>query len=117
MFKLLIKLAISAAVIFGVAYLSGDGLLIVDGWQAAALSAVVLGLVNTFIRPIVKLFTLPLNLLTLGLFSLVINTFMLYIASWIVPGLDAVGIFSTFVAALIISVVTTVLFWFVDRND
>lgn len=117
MFKLLVKLAISAAVIFGVAYFSGSGLLIVDGWQAAALGALVLGVVNTFIRPIVKLLTLPINLLTLGLFSLVINTLMLYLVSWIVPGMDTVGIFRTFFAAIVISVITTILFWFVDRDD
>ena len=60
MFKLLVKLVIASVVIFGVAYLSQGSLLSVDGWQAAVLGAVVLGLVNTFIRPIVKLFTLDL---------------------------------------------------------
>jgi putative membrane protein len=116
MFKLLVKLVMASVVIFGVAYLSQGSLLTVDGWQAAVLGAVVLGLVNTFIRPIVKLFTLPINFITLGLFSLVINMFMLYLVSWIVPGIDTVGIFSTFLAALIISLVTTILYWFVDRD-
>jgi putative membrane protein len=103
-------------VIFGVAYFSQGALLDVEDWQAALFGAIALGLVNTLIRPIIKLFTLPLNLVTLGLFSLVINTLMLYLVSWIVPGLDTVGILSTFVAALIISIITTILYWFIDRD-
>jgi putative membrane protein len=116
MIRLLLKLAIATIVIFAVAYFSQGGLLEVDGWQAALIGAVVLGLVNTFIRPILKLLTLPISIVTLGLFSLVINTLMLYLVSWIVPGIGTVGIIRTFVAALIISAVTTVFYWFVDKD-
>jgi len=114
--KLVVRLLISAAVIFGVAYLSDGSLLVVDGWVAAALAAVVLGVVNAIIRPVVKLFSLPITILTLGLFSLVINAFMLYLAAWVVPGVDTTGFLMTVLAALIISVVTTVAFKIVDRD-
>lgn len=116
MLRLLLKLAISTAVIFGLAYVSGGELLVVGGWQDALLAAIVLGLVNTFIKPLITLLTLPLNVMTLGLFSIVINTLMLYIVSWIVPGFETVGIFRTLLAALIISIITAVLYWFVDRD-
>jgi len=116
MLKLLLKLLISGAVIFGLAYFSQGELLVVGGWQDALLAAVVLGLVNTFIKPLLKLLTLPLNVMTLGLFSIVINTFMLYIVSWVVPGFETVGILRTVAAALIVSIGTAVLYWFVDRD-
>jgi putative membrane protein len=63
------------------------------------------------------LFTLPITLITLCLFSLVINMLMLYITSWVVPGVGTVGIVRTFVAALIISIATSVLTWIFARDD
>lgn len=114
--KILIRLVISAAVIFGVAYFSDGSLLTVDGWQAAGWAALVLGLVNLIIKPLVKLLTLPVTIFTLGLFGLVINMLMLYIVSWIVPGVGTVGILQTFLAALIISIVTSVLTWILEKD-
>lgn len=114
--KLIVRLLISAAVIFGVAYLSDGSLLQVDGFVAALWAAVVLGLVNVIIKPIVKLISLPVTVLTLGVFSLVINMLMLYLVAWIVPGLGTVGLWQTFVAALIIAIVTSVLTKLVERD-
>jgi len=79
--------------------------------------AVIFGLVNALIRPIVKLLTLPINVVTLGLFSLVINALMLVLTSWLSAGLTIQGgIVSGFLTALlgsiIISIVSTVLSWF-----
>ena len=117
MVRLLVKLLVSTAVIFGIAYFSGGALLGVESFTAALLGAIVLGLVNTFIRPIVKLLTLPINLITLGLFSLVVNTLMLYLVTWVVPGLETVGFLRTMLAALIISIITSVTSWVIDRDD
>ncbi|MBK8047829.1 MAG: phage holin family protein [Anaerolineales bacterium] len=85
--------------------------------------AVIIGLVNAFIGPIIKLISLPITCLTLGLFTLVINAFLLLISVWfanlLVPGsvaLQGSNWFMTFVwamvAALIISIVSGVLSWF-----
>lgn len=115
--KIIIRLLISAAVIFGVAYFSDGNLLVVDGWQAAGWAALVLGLVNLIIKPLVKLLTLPVTILTLGLFGLVINTLMLYIVSWLVPGLGTSGFFQTMLAALIISIITSVATRIVEKDD
>jgi putative membrane protein len=78
--------------------------------------AVVFGLVNAFIRPLLKLLSCPVILLTLGLFTLVINAFMLMLTAWIGAkfGIDfTVDAFwpSAFLGALIVSVVSTVLSW------
>lgn len=79
--------------------------------------AVVFGLINAFIRPIVKLLTLPINLVTLGLFTLVINMLMLLLTVWLSDSLSLTGgmfenLLVAFVAAIIISVVSTILSWF-----
>ncbi|HYD34784.1 MAG TPA: phage holin family protein [Vitreimonas sp.] len=74
----------------------------VDGILSAFWIVVVLGLVNTFIRPILKLLTFPINFVTLGLFSLVINAALVMLVAAIVPGFDLDG----FLAALFFSIVT-----------
>ena len=78
---------------------------------------VIFGLVNALIRPIVKLLTLPLTIVTLGLFTLVINALMLLITVWLSSSLSLEGgifenLFTVFIAALIISIISTVLRWF-----
>ena len=79
--------------------------------------AVIFGLVNALVRPIVKLLTLPINLITLGLFTLVINTLMLMLTVWLSDSLSLTGsVFENFlvafVAAIIISVISMILSWF-----
>ena len=79
--------------------------------------SVIFGLVNALIRPIVKLLTLPINIVTLGLFTLVINTLMLMLTVWLSELLSLTGnVFENFlvafIAAIIISIISTVLSWF-----
>lgn len=80
----------------------------VEPWWAALLVAAVLGLINTFIRPIVKFFSLPLNILTLGLFTLVINALMVMLCAWCVSAHFKVD---GFLWALAFSVVMTIVNW------
>jgi putative membrane protein len=100
---------ISAATIFGVAYLSGGWLLQVDSfWPAAVVAALVLALVNAIIKPIVSLLSLPITILSLGLFSLVISAGMLYLVAFFVDGVHTTGFFRTVLAAVIIAIVSSV---------
>jgi putative membrane protein len=76
----------------------------------AIVAALILGIVNAFIRPLVLLLTLPVNILTLGLFTLVINTLMLYIVAWIVPSyLQLSGFGAAFLGALLITIISYIL--------
>jgi putative membrane protein len=79
--------------------------------------AVVFGIVNTLVRPLLKLLSCPVIFLTLGLFTLVINAFMLMLTAWVGKqfGIDfAVDTFlAAFLGALIVSVVSTVLAWLI----
>ncbi len=74
----------------------------------AIIAALVLGIVNAFIRPIVLLLTLPINIITLGLFTLVVNTLMLYLVA-AVTNLQIADFWSAFVGALLIAVISTIL--------
>ncbi len=106
--KLIIRLLIMGGVILGVASLL-PGLVEVTGVQAALMAAIVLAVVNALIRPLVLIFTLPINFMTLGLFTLVINALMLYIVAFTVEGFLIVGFWQAIVAALLISVVSSFL--------
>ena len=82
-------------------------------WVTLLIVALIFGLVNTIIRPIVFLLSLPLEIITLGLFTFVINAFMLLLTSWIAQGMGLVfsvdGFLPALLGALIISVVSFVL--------
>lgn len=81
----------------------------VDGPVAAVVAAAVLGIVNAVIRPVLLLLTLPLNILTLGLFTFVINALMLLLVATVVPGFEVRGFWVALVASVLVSVASTVL--------
>ncbi|GAB4460202.1 MAG: phage holin family protein [Anaerolineae bacterium] len=79
--------------------------------------AAVFGLVNAIVRPIVTLLTCPLVILTLGLFTLVINAMMLSLTDWLLPSILTVdGFWTTFFAALVISIISGILNMFVTGD-
>lgn len=71
----------------------------------ALVLAVVLGLINALIKPLVLALTLPINILTLGLFSLVINAPLVMLASYVVPGFAVVGFWPAFWFAILLSLI------------
>jgi len=81
----------------------------VQGWQAAAVAALVLGLVNTLVKPVLVLLTLPITILTLGLFLLVINALLLWAVGSVVPGFHVDGFWAAVLGALLYSLVTWAL--------
>lgn len=81
------------------------------GFSSALLAALVIGLVNIFIRPIFLILTLPLNLLTLGLFTFIINALMFLLVAKIVVGFTVTG----FLAALLGSIVLSILSIFINQ--
>jgi putative membrane protein len=81
----------------------------IDRFQDLLLAALVIGLLNAFLRPVIMLLTLPVNVLTLGLFTLVINGLMFYLASHLVSGFQVAGFSSAFIAALLFSLFSFIL--------
>lgn len=80
----------------------------------ALVLAVVLAIINIFIKPVIFLLTLPINILTVGLFSLVINALLVMLAAQIVPDFDVAGFWSAFFFAIILSVINVI---FVPEKD
>lgn len=81
----------------------------------AALAAVMLGMINAFIKPFVFIITLPINIISLGLFTLVINAFMLKVVDWILSGFSVEGFLTALFGALTISIVSTVITYLATR--
>lgn len=81
----------------------------VEGWGAALLGAFALGLVNALVKPLMIVLTLPLTILTFGLFLLVVNALMLWLMSAFVPGIRVEGFGAAFVGALLLSVLGIVV--------
>lgn len=81
----------------------------IDRFQDLLLATVVIALLNTFLRPIIILLTLPVTVLTLGLFTLVVNGLIFFLAAQLVPGFHVTGFGAAFVAALLYSLFSFVL--------
>jgi putative membrane protein len=79
----------------------------VDSTKALAIAAVVLGLVNALIRPVLTILTLPITVLTLGLFYLVVNGLTFLLASKLVPGFHVAGFWWSILGALMVSIISS----------
>ena len=75
----------------------------VESFWSALLVCVILALINTFIKPLIQIITLPVNILTLGLFSFVINALLLMLAGAVVPGFVVEGFLSALIGSILLS--------------
>ena len=91
------------------------GVTINDGWSLFW-AALLLGLVNAVVRPVVIILTLPLTILTLGLFLLLINAAMLSLVAWMLDGMTVDGFWSAFFGAIVISIVGWLVTWFIGSQ-
>ena len=81
----------------------------VDTFTTALLVALVLGILNALIKPVILIFTLPLNILTLGLFTFIINAVLLLLTSRLVPGFQITGFIPALIAALILWLINIII--------
>ncbi len=114
--RLLIRILVNIAAIWVAAYFV-PGLQLSGGLVNLLVIAVIFGLVNALVRPVVKLLTLPLNVLTLGLFTFVVNALMLLLTSWLSSSMVIAGgplgkFVTALIAGIVISIVSTVINWF-----
>ena len=109
-----IRWLILTAAIVAASYLI-DGIRI-SGFFSAFCAAAVLGILNALFRPILFILTLPINIMTFGLFTFVINALLLKMASGVIPGFDVHGFWSAVFAALIISGVNWILSSFINEQ-
>jgi putative membrane protein len=106
--KLMIRLLINMVAILGIAYLF-PSLIRVDTVWAALGAAILLGIVNAIVRPIFVLLTIPLTILTLGLFLLVINALLLWMVSGLVGGFQVNGFWGALFGSILISFISWLL--------
>ncbi|MCA1855955.1 phage holin family protein [Massilia oculi] len=105
--RLLITWLINAAALMALPFLMSS--VSVSNFTSALIAALVLGLVNTLIRPVLVILTLPVTVLSLGLFILVINAFLFWMVSRWVDGFNVGGFGSAFVAAILYSIISWAL--------
>lgn len=88
----------------------------VSGFLAAFFAAAFLGILNAFFRPILLILTLPLTILTLGLFTFIINAILLMMVSGVIPGFEVHGFWSAVFGSLLISIISWLINSFINEK-
>jgi len=113
--KLILRWLVNAAALYAAVMLV-PGIEATDT-TAILIAAVVIGLINATLKPIAVLLTLPLTILTLGLFYLCVNAAMLYLTAALTPGFQLAGFGSAVLGAIVVSIVGMLLGGLVDEKD
>jgi len=113
--RLLLLWCCNALALLAAAYLLPE--VRVDGFGSALIAALVLGLINTLIRPVLLLLTLPVTVLSLGLFILVINGLLFWFAGSVLRGFEVSGFWTAMMGALLYSVASYLLSLLIPKNQ
>ncbi len=116
MVKLILRIVINALAIW-VASLIVSGITLAGGIWGIIVVSVIFGLINGLIKPIIKLFSLPLIVVTLGLFTLIINALLFWLTSWLTSYLVVDGFIPALIGSVIVSLVSWLLSMFLDDDD
>ena len=105
---------LATAVAVGAAVWLVPGIAVLGSWIAVAITGLALSLIDMSIKPLLQLLSLPITCLTFGIFYLVVNTAMLYLAAWLSNGMFNVGFYissfgSAFFASIVISIVSAIM--------
>ena len=88
---------------------------VVNSFGAALLASVVIGLVNAIVKPILIILTLPLTVLTLGLFLFVVNAITIQLAGWLTPGFTVTGLLPALIGSIVLTLITSIINLLVGR--
>ncbi|MDH5209847.1 MAG: phage holin family protein [Burkholderiaceae bacterium] len=105
--RLFLVWILNAIALLAVAYLYPG--VQVEDWKAAAVAALVLGLVNTLVKPVLVILTLPVTIVTLGLFLLVLNALLFWSVASLVPGFHVSGFWAAVLGAILYSLIGSLL--------
>ena len=106
MVKILVHWIVSALFLYVLSFLFRG--IVIDSAMAAIIAAIVMGLINSTIKPVLQIISLPITFITLGIFYLVINGLMLMLVSVLVPGFHVSGFGTAFFAAIVLSLLNAV---------
>ena len=115
--NLLIRLVINAIALFAASYIVDGVNFTGEGYGSIFMVALIFGLVNAFIRPIALIFSFPALILSLGLFTLVINAIMLYLTAYFSSNFSVEGFGAAFFGAIVISLVSWLLSSFLSDKE
>jgi putative membrane protein len=107
--KLLVRWILNTAALLAVAWVMAGHGVYLAGFGAALRAALLLGIINALIRPAVILLTLPINILTLGLFTLFINAACFSLTAWFIDGFEVTGLWGAFFGALLMTILSAML--------
>lgn len=105
--SILINWVLSGVAVFAAAYILPG--VHVQSFTAALIAALVIGIINAVIKPFLIILTLPINVITLGLFTFVLNALLIMLAANIVPGFSVDGFFWALILSLVLSIINSVL--------
>ncbi len=105
--KVLVAIVLNALALLATAYVVPG--FHVDNFTSALVTAVVLGVLNAFVKPILNVVSAPITVLTMGLFSFVVNALVLYMATFVVPGFKIDGIISAILGGIVLAFASTVI--------
>jgi putative membrane protein len=83
----------------------------VDDFGTALIAAVVLGILNAVLKPVLALIALPITILTLGLFAFVINALVFALAAWLIKGFRVKSVLSALIGPIVLSILNALIFW------
>ncbi|HXK35099.1 MAG TPA: phage holin family protein [Candidatus Paceibacterota bacterium] len=107
--KTILHWLVLSGAVYGIAYFFPD--IVVDPWWIALLVGAVLFFINTIVKPIIKILTLPITLVTFGLFSLVLNVFFFWLPSKFIDGFQIMNLKAAIIGAIAVSVLN----WFFEK--
>ena len=105
--SLIMGLVVNTLALLAVSYVI-PGFTVVD-LQTAVIAGIIIGVVNTFIKPIVQLVALPLSIMTLGIFAFVVNVLLLMAVAAIIPGFEIDGFLTAAIASIVLALVSSFL--------
>ncbi len=114
MLSLIARWIVNAAALLLVAYLYPG--VVVTSFVAALIAALVLGLVNAVVRPLLVILTLPVTIVTLGLFLFVINALLFWLVAEVVKGFEVTGFVAALVGSILYSLITLLTSWLLFSN-
>ena len=114
--KLLLRILITAVLVMIIAHFMSPNVILSDGIQTSFKVAIVLGLLNFFVKPILVLFTLPITFFTLGLFLLVINAIIILMCSHFVTGFHVNSFFTALLFSIILSLSQSLVYKLTEDN-
>ena len=104
---MLVTLILSSVAVFGASYLFSG--VTFDSTHALILTAIAFGIANVTIRPILHFISLPLSVITLGLFAFIVNGIVVLLVSWFIPGFSVDGIFTAILFSIVMGIINVIL--------